>query len=323
MKTPGLQRQQGVAIVTALLLTTLAVTIVGSLFWQQQVQVRSIENQRLQLQKQWILRGALDWAQLILRADATQSQQDHLGEPWAVPLAETRLDEYVDNPRANPEASDAVLSGSIEDAQARYNLNNLASNGAINPRELAVMRRLLANLGLKEGFAQGIADLVAGGQRRSTTGGGTQGGVQNTTQGDGRMRVEQVDDLLAVPDLTPEVLETLREFVIVIHSGTVTPINVNTAPAEVLSARIDTLSMSDAAALVAARETTWFRSVNEFIERARNIGATGANPQDLSVSTEYFLINGHVSMSRAAMDMRALIRRPGTQQPSLIWVREF
>ncbi|HEY4542899.1 MAG TPA: type II secretion system minor pseudopilin GspK, partial [Noviherbaspirillum sp.] len=147
-----MQRQQGVAIVTALLLTTLAVTIVGSLFWQQQVQVRSIENQRLQLQKQWILRGALDWAQLILRADATQSQQDHLGEPWAVPLAETRLDEYVDNPRANPEASDAVLSGSIEDAQARYNLNNLASNGAINPRELAVMRRLLANLGLKEGF---------------------------------------------------------------------------------------------------------------------------------------------------------------------------
>ena len=55
-------QQHGVAVVTALLLTTLAVTIVASLFWQQQVQVRSIENQRLQLQKQWVLRGALDWA---------------------------------------------------------------------------------------------------------------------------------------------------------------------------------------------------------------------------------------------------------------------
>ncbi len=54
----SLHRQRGVAIVTALLLTTLAVTIVGTLFWQQQVQVRSIENQRMQLQKQWILRGA-------------------------------------------------------------------------------------------------------------------------------------------------------------------------------------------------------------------------------------------------------------------------
>src|SRR3954470_22546848 len=89
-------RQRGVAVITALLLTTLAITIVASLFWQQQVQVRSIENQRLQLQKQWVLRGALDWSRLILREDARHSSIDHLGEPWAVPLAETRLDEYVD-----------------------------------------------------------------------------------------------------------------------------------------------------------------------------------------------------------------------------------
>ncbi len=44
-------RQRGVAVITALLLTTLAITIVASLFWQQQVQIRSIENQRAQLQK--------------------------------------------------------------------------------------------------------------------------------------------------------------------------------------------------------------------------------------------------------------------------------
>ena len=73
-------RQRGVAVVTALLLTTLAVTIVASLFWQQQVQVRSIENQRLQLQKQWILRGALDWARLILRENARLSQIRIAGE---------------------------------------------------------------------------------------------------------------------------------------------------------------------------------------------------------------------------------------------------
>ena len=64
-----IKKQRGVAVITALLLTTLAITIVSSLFWQQQVQVRSIENQRMQLQKQWVLRGALDWARLILRED--------------------------------------------------------------------------------------------------------------------------------------------------------------------------------------------------------------------------------------------------------------
>jgi general secretion pathway protein K len=89
-----LHRQRGVAVITALLLTTLAITIVASLFWQQQVQVRSIENQRLQLQKQWILRGALDYARLVLREDARNSNVDYLGEPWSVPLEETKLDQY-------------------------------------------------------------------------------------------------------------------------------------------------------------------------------------------------------------------------------------
>ena len=63
-------RERGVAVITALLLTTLAISIVASLFWQQQVQVRSMENQRLQLQTKWILRGAMDWATLVLRQDA-------------------------------------------------------------------------------------------------------------------------------------------------------------------------------------------------------------------------------------------------------------
>ena len=118
MRAPhALHAQRGVAVITALLLTTLAITIVASLFWQQQVQVRSIENQRLQLQKQWILRGALDYARLVLREDARNSNIDYLGEPWSVPLEETRLDQFVDNNRGDEEASDASLSGNIVDAQ--------------------------------------------------------------------------------------------------------------------------------------------------------------------------------------------------------------
>ena len=80
------QSSRGVAIITALLLTALAITIVASLFWQQQIQIRAVENQRLQLQKQWILRGAVDWATLILREDSKYSLIDDLTEPWAVPL---------------------------------------------------------------------------------------------------------------------------------------------------------------------------------------------------------------------------------------------
>ncbi|MEO8838551.1 MAG: type II secretion system minor pseudopilin GspK, partial [Herbaspirillum sp.] len=141
-RAPKLGYQRGVAVITALLLTTLAITIVASLFWQQQVQVRSIENQRLQLQKEWVLRGALDWARLILREDAKYSTIDGLNEPWAVELANTRLDQYVDDGRLDDDVSNAALSGRIVDAQGLFNLTNLASNGVINPAQVSVFQRL-------------------------------------------------------------------------------------------------------------------------------------------------------------------------------------
>ena len=114
-------------MITALLLTTLAVTIVASLFWQQQVQVRSMENQRLHLQTKWILRGALELSKLILKSRSGHELAiTTLDQVWTTPLAETRLDQYIERERLENEVFDATLSGSMVDATARYNLNNLS-----------------------------------------------------------------------------------------------------------------------------------------------------------------------------------------------------
>jgi len=164
------RRQRGVAVVTALLLTTLAVTIVASLFWQQQVQVRWIENQRLRQQTKWILRGSLDWARLVLRDDAMLSQVDHLREPWATPLADTRLDEFVENGHADTDAADATMSRSIVDAQSRYNLRNLAQNGVPDQGEVAVFQRLLSILKLDPNLARSTAEAMAATQKPGSHG---------------------------------------------------------------------------------------------------------------------------------------------------------
>lgn len=313
---PNLSRQRGVAVVTALLLTTLAITIVASLFWQQQVQVRSIENQRLQLQKQWILRGALDWTRLILREDARHSRVDHLGEPWAVTLAETRLDQYVENARADTDIPDAALSGGISDAQARFNLTNLISNGTINRGEVAVFARLLTNTRLNPSLALATAELMASAQKPGSA--STAGGVVSTSTGAQPLNILHVDDLLAVPGFTPEALDELRDFIIVLPRAT--PVNVNTAPAEVLSAKVETLQLSDATALVAGREKAWFMDTTDFIQRLPGKTLpTGAG--QISVTTGYFLINGNVRLNRAALDMQALIERNGPST-KVVWIRE-
>jgi general secretion pathway protein K len=314
-----LHRQRGVAVIMALLLTTLAITIVASLFWQQQVQVRSIENQRLQLQKQWILRGALDWAGLILREDAKYSSVDTLDEPWAVPLAETRLDQYVENGRDDADAVDATLSGSISDAQARYNLTNLCTNGTINPIEVAAFEQMLNNAHIDPAMAQATADQMAAAQKIPAA------NVANSDNQSGPlpMNLTQLDDLLAVPGFTPEILDKLKNFVIFLPRAT--PINVNTAPAEVLAARIDGLSLSDAALLVENRNIASFRDPADFAQRLPGVSLV-LSPGEASVTTNYFLVNGKVHMSRAGLEVQALIERYGignAANTKLIWIREY
>lgn len=307
-------RQLGIAVVTALLLTTLAVTIVASLFWEQQIQVRSIENQRLQMQKQWILRGALDWASLILREDAKHSSVDNLDEPWAVPLAETRLDQYVENGRAGDNISDATLAGSIEDAQARYNLTNLCVNGIIDPAEVAVFGRLLDSLHLNPKLAQATADVMAAVQQaREMAPVAANGGSAAQP-----MNLTQIEDLLAVPGFSPEVFDKLKNLAIFLPR--VTPVNVNTAPVEVLAARIGTLSLSDAAALVTMRNSASFRDLADLLQRWHGKPFT-ISAKEASVTSDYFLVDGRVRVNRARLDMQALIERNGGNT-RIIWILE-
>jgi general secretion pathway protein K len=314
------RRQRGVAVITALLLTTLAVTIVASLFWQQQVQVRSIENQRLQLQKQWVLRGALDWARLILREDAKYSTVDYLGEPWAVELAETRLDQYVENERVEGDIGDAALSGHIIDAQSRFNLTNLATNGTVDPAQVAAFQRLLSGQQLDPQLAQASADTLAAGQAKTAPPPGAVPAAAIPTPSPASatqtIGITQVDDLLAVPGFTPDAVAKLKNFVTVLPVAT--RVNINTASAEVLAAIIDTLSPSDAAALVVSRDRAYFRSGADLTQR---LPGTVIDASQVVFATNFFLVNGSVRINRAALDMLALIERNGANTKTL-WIRE-
>lgn len=314
-----LKRQRGVAVITALLLTTLAVSIVASLFWQQQVQVRSMENQRLHLQTKWILRGALDWASLVLRQDGYDHQQfTWLNHVWATPLAETRLDQYIERERVEGEVFDATLKGSIVDATARYNLSNLAKDGTPALEQVALFARLLQVLQLDPRLAPRAANFVAASQPLPPDGGDGNPPVARNRVGM-PMKLLQADDLLAVQGFTPAAVQKLRPFVIVLPEPT--PVNVNTAPAEVLAAVISS-SISEGNALVARRKTAAWRTIEEFKSQVHDIqladGVAG-------VKSEYFLVISRIRLDRAALDAESLIQRKtsGTFGTKVVWTRQF
>lgn len=318
----GLQRQRGVAVVTALLLTTLAVSIVASLFWQQQVQVRSMENQRLHLQTKWIQRGALDWASVILRQN--YGPRISLDQVWATPLQETRLDQYIERERVEGENFAATLSGQIFDACSRYNLNNLASGGIRDVGQTQVLERLLSNARLEPRLARPIADFVANGQPLAPPPDGTPVVIPAGRTGT-PMPLLRVDDLLAVQGVTPEMVERLRPFVIVLPAGG-TKVNANTAPAEVLAAVLPGYSLSEAATLVEQRKRVPWNDVQQLKTELKEASQTEETPYD--VRSDYFLVQSRIRLDRAALDAESLVRRGAGNAPmisggvTVIWTRQ-
>jgi general secretion pathway protein K len=95
---------------------------------------------------------------------------------------------------------------------------------------------------------------------------------------------------------------------------------VNTAPAEVLAALVNGLTLADANLLVKKRNIATFRDIADFNTRlgvSLNVADSKA-----SVMTKYFLVNGKVRMSRAGLEVQALIERNGATT-KLIWIREY
>jgi len=142
--------QRGSAIILAMLVLATAATLIAGTLWQQSALVRETENERAYAQARWLLRGAIDWAGVILGEDARTSSVDHRGEPWAVPLADTRLNENDGRPPA-------YLAGVIDDEQGKFNLRNLLAGADLSVAEVQSLKRLLGAVGIEERFADPIA----------------------------------------------------------------------------------------------------------------------------------------------------------------------
>jgi hypothetical protein len=147
--------QKGAAILAAMLTVSFVATFAIFALWQQwrAIEVERAERERVQIS--WLLDGAGGFARLLLREDARDSgHKDHLAEPWAVGLNESKLSSFLlagqDNTSTllGDEMLEAFLSGSIVDAQSRLNLRNLVQDAQLSVPDLAAWRQLFQTLGL-------------------------------------------------------------------------------------------------------------------------------------------------------------------------------
>ena len=235
------ERQQGVALITAVLIVALVTTIAVAMASRQQLDIRRSANV-FDTDQAWLaVMGGEDYARNVLIEDSKNSgNSDALDENWAQP---------VQFP-----FEDMVLSGVMEDMQGRFNINNLLdSSGVPVPLELARFRNLLRLLDLDPSIADATLDWLD--KDVDVKANGAEDGYYMQQQPGYRTAnhlMASTSELRLVRGMTADAYEKLAPFITVLPETT--PININTASATVLAILGNNLTLADVVA--AAREGT-------------------------------------------------------------------
>ena len=307
-----MKKQTGAAIVTVMLIVMLATMIVSSLFYRESIAIRSIENRLTLQQTRWVERAVLDWSRVILRADARNSTVDHLQEAWATPVADTILDETVTAGASIKNARDSArLSGGMQDAQGKLNLNNLVGpNGAQNPETYKAFEKLLQLTGQPVVLAQNLLARLLTSQSVKT-GDVT---VPATTPA-----LLLVDDLRTVKGFNTDVISTLDSFVIFLPNPTL--VNVNTAPAETLAAIVPELDLATARRFVSNRERTFYP---DLAAAGKAMGNNATLPLTmLDTKSAFFVVKGIIKFDRVEAGTETLLQRVSSNAVDVVWQRRL
>ncbi|WKB54914.1 type II secretion system minor pseudopilin GspK [Eleftheria terrae] len=298
--------RRGAALLTAMIIVTLVATLASAMYWRQWRSVQIEVAERSRSQSSWILTGALSWSRLILAEDgrARGDKTDHLSEPWAVPLAEARLSTFLAADNANAEdGPEAFLAGQITDAQSRFNLRNLVSEGEKDgAADIAALGRLCEQLNIDSSVAGTLATAIRAAAPA------TSASAPVTESAEAPLLPPSADQLHWL-GIDPKAAKRLAPYVVLLPKRT--PVNLNTAPREVLAAVLGGIDPGLGDRLIQIRQRAPFKSVPDAFKEA---GATA--PQDVSgfdVRSSYFEVRGRMRIEDKVVEERSLVMRNGNQ----------
>ena len=299
-----LPHQRGVAIILVMLIVAIATVLATYLAQQQQLWQRQVESQFDRAQARRLGITGIDWARAVLADDANANQTDHEGEIWALRLPAMPVDQ-------------GEVIGVIEDRQGLFNLNNLVRNGKSSAPDIAQFQRLLSLLGLPGDLAIALADWIDSDSEAQYPGGAEDVYYLSLAVAcrSANRPLAELAELAQVKGFDERTIDRLRPFVSVLPLSL--PINVNFAPAEVLTAVIPDMKLSDALIMVRERHSRPFKDIKDFTQRAHKEANT-MNDNDLSVKSSFFQVTGRARVGHSQVTTQALLQRSGGW-PMVVW----
>ncbi|PHN38034.1 HxcX atypical pseudopilin [Pseudomonas sp. ICMP 564] len=275
------------AIISALLIAAVVAVIAAGLLTRQRVFTRSLEAEQLRIQGQWLLLGALEDSRQRLWEARQKDVLTRLDQPWA-------------------RAQKGLFEGRLEDEQGKFNLRNLVNRGRPDAEQVQNFERLCGLIGVDGALSRRISQRVIA-------------SYDQTEQPAKYPMLRSLDDLSGVEGLDPLLLQRMQGFVSVLPG--VTWVNGNTARAEVLSAVVPGLSLSQAQALVAERDGgRWFINRGDFVNRL-HLPQVAVESVLVGITSEWFRLQGQTRREQRRVTLDALLHRPENRQPQVIWSR--
>jgi general secretion pathway protein K len=308
LKITSQTSQRGSATIIALIVVSLVAICLTSLFWQQNFEIRKTIIFKENTQIAWLQRSLIDVVRLVLRIDLlNDSKTDHLGEVWALPIENSRIEDYSASLDLPEELKNIRFSGFIQDAQGLFNIANLWDANLSKPNMIGIQiyARLLQQLGEDKNLAEQTSRFVIS----------------------RNFKPQYLDDLIQIPGYSQSTLNKLKNVAIFLPEPTA--INVNTTRAEVLLAIIPNFSQADVERFILLRGQSPLTNqddINKLLSKIQPNRITSESNL-MTVRSNYWLAHTNLLIDQRNINAQTLIKRFTTPQgdrnfTTVLWTKQ-
>lgn len=277
-------KQSGVALITVMLIIALATTTAVSMVSRQFIDIHRSKNVlHFEQAYQHTYSAEFIAKDALIESYNENNQLTTLGDKWNIPSS-------------GIEVEGVMMSGFIEDLQARFNINSLVIGNQLQQVQLIRFQHLLTNLNIPIDLANKVVDWIDSDQIIRTN--GAEDGVYlnkvpaYTTAG---QPMADISELLLVDGMTADIYDQLKDIVCALDSNV--GINVNTASPEVISSLANNTTVAQAKDLTNARGDTGFSDMAAFLndplfsQQAQPVSQAGLN-----LTSQYFRLTTYLKI---------------------------
>lgn len=312
-RSPDLAKQQGMAIISALLIAAVVAVIAAGMLTRQSVATRALEADQHRVQGRWVVQGGLEISRQLLWDARQRDPLTRLDQPWAQRLVVQGFE------------------GRLEDEQGKFNLRNLVANERVDEAQTQAFGRLCELIGISAGLSQRISQRViasyprllnpqiADNKNNFDSGRVTSPNASRKPENPKLPMLRNLEDLRSVEGVNDAVISKLALYVTVIPATTW--INGNTATAPVLAAYVPGLSLERAQALINERDAgRWFINRGDFVNRLR-MPSLELTSVKVGITSNWFRLRGEARREQRLVSLDALLHRSQDRLPQVIWSR--